>query len=221
MNFANERNDKIKKDWHAALAVAFDLGLPGLFDAVRRPRPEQTVGSALHASHHAGWQADTDQMNAPRNNMAPPHRGGAPVGYVAELGPVEAGAVLYLRLWCDGPDAQMQVWQDFATALGPQTGRKALKSFETLCDLCARHGRRPLMRHHVSCKCLGADESCFANFIGYASEGEREDALLIAMNIVRPDIAPALVGVAQDFGLALRRMAIRANGPTTKHKTLH
>ena len=77
------------------------------------------------------------------------------------------------------------------------------------------------MRHDVSCKCLGADESCFANFIGYASEGEREDALLIAMNIVRPDIAPAVVGVAQDFGLALRWMAIRANGPTTKHKTLH
>lgn len=138
-------------------------------------------------------------------------RGGAPVGYVGDLGPVEAGAVLYLRLWCEGPDAQTQVWNDFATALGPQNGKQVLTSFESLCDLCMRHGRRPLMRHHVACKCLGADESCFANFIGYASEGAREDALLMAMMIVRPDMAGPLVGLAEDFGLALRRMSLRAN----------
>lgn len=155
------------------------------------------------------------------NAMSPPHRGGAPVGYVTELGPVEAGAVLYLRLWCDGPDAQTQVWNDFATALGPEKGRKALKSFETLCDLCVRHGRRPLMRHNVTCKCLGADEACFANFVGYASEGDREDALMIATTIVRPDMAAVLVGVAEEFGLALRRMALMAKHPIATPKTLH
>ncbi len=155
------------------------------------------------------------------NAMSPPNRGSAPVGYITELGPVEAGAVLYLRLWCDGPDAQAQVWNDFATALGAEKGRKVLKSFETLCDLCVRHGRRPLMRHHVTCKCLGADESCFANFVGYASDGEREDAMLIAINIVRPDIAPVLVSVAQDFGFALKQMALKASRPITKPKTLH
>ena len=154
-------------------------------------------------------------------NAITPHRGGAPVGYIAELDLVEAGAVLYLRLWCDGPDAQAQVWNDFATVLGPENGRKALKSFARLCDLCVRHARRPLMRHHVSCKCLGADESCFANFVGYASEGEREDALFIATTIVRPDIAPILVGHAQEFGLALRRMAIKADQPIEKPITLH
>ncbi|MDW3182081.1 hypothetical protein [Roseobacter sp.] len=146
-----------------------------------------------------------------------PHRGGAPVGYVAELGAVEAGAVLYLRLWCTGPDAQRQVWNDFATALGPQGGRQALKSFEMLCDLCVRHGRRPLMRHNVTCKCLGADESCFANFVGYASEGEHEDALMIATTIVRPDMAGALVGAAQEFGFALRRMALKAESFPPPH----
>ena len=149
------------------------------------------------------------------------HRGGAPVGYVSELGPVEAGAVIYLRLWCDGPDSQSQVRKDFALALGVHCGRKALHSFETLCDLCVRHGRRPLMRHQVESRCLGADESCFANFIGYASEGEQEDALMIATTIVNPGMAPALVGLAQEFGLALRRMAIKAdrqpNIPTTIH----
>ncbi|MFL4469060.1 hypothetical protein ACERZ8_03965 [Tateyamaria armeniaca] len=153
--------------------------------------------------------------------MTPPHRGGAPVGFVSELGPIEAGAVLYLRLWCEDADARTAVWNDLATALGPAHGRKALKSFETLCDLCVRHGRRPLMRHHVTCKCLGADESCFANFVGYAAEGAREDALLIATTIVRPDIAPCLVGVAQDFGLALKRMALKARLPLETPTTLH
>ena len=154
-------------------------------------------------------------------NAMTPHRGGAPVGYVTELGPVEAGAVLYLRLWCDGPDARAQVRDDFATALGTERGRKALKAFEYLCDMCVRHGRRPLMRHNVTCKCLGADESCFANFIGYATEGEREDALLIATTIVRPDMAPPLVGLAQDFGLALRHMAIKAQHPISEPTKLH
>lgn len=144
------------------------------------------------------------------NAMSPP-RGGAPVGHVTELDPVEAGAVLYLRLWCDGPEGQAQVWKDFATTLGPQQARKVLHSFGSLCDLCERHGRRPLMRHHVTCKCLGADESCFALFIGYASAAEREDALMIAMTLVRPDVAMPLVDLAQDFGMALRQMALRAS----------
>lgn len=154
-------------------------------------------------------------------NAMTPHRGGTPVGFVAELGPVEAGAVLYLRLWCDGPEAQAQISRDFATALGPDSGRSAVQSLETLCDLCVRHGRRPLMRHHVTCKCLGADESWFATFIGYASEGERDDAFLIATTMVRPDLAPALVGMAQDVGLALRQMAIKAHRPLTPNKKLH
>lgn len=154
------------------------------------------------------------------NAISPP-RGGAPVGIVTELGPVETRAVLYLRLWCDGPKAQTEVWNDFATVLGPTQARKSLKSFENLCDLCVRHGRRPLMRHHVTCKCLGADESCFANFVGCASEGDREDALMIAMTLVRPDVAMPLVDLAQDFGLALRRMALKARAPRASSRHLH
>ncbi|WP_305971091.1 MULTISPECIES: hypothetical protein [unclassified Mameliella] len=154
-------------------------------------------------------------------------RGGAPVGYLSELGPVEAGAVLYLRLWNDGDASRSEVWNDFARHLGAAEGRQALGAFEELCALCARHCRRPLMRHHVTCKCLGADESCFATFIGYASEGQREDALLLAMTLVRPDMAPILAGLAEDFGLALRRMTCRTPAGTSRKagpntpRTLH
>lgn len=151
-------------------------------------------------------------------------RGGAPVGFVTELDGIEAAAVIYLRLWGDGPDSQAQVWNDLASRLGAEGGRRALESFESLFALCIRHGRRPLMRHAVQCKCLGADESCFANFIATAATGDREDAMLIATLLVRADVAPLIASLAADFGHALKRMQLAA--PRDLHRqavphTLH
>ena len=142
-------------------------------------------------------------------NTAPNKRGGAPVGLMTELDGVEAASVIYLRLWCGGPDGQDSVSEDFAMGLGVERGAKAFKSFAELCRLCARHGRRPLMRHAVSCKCLGADEACFANFISTAADGAREDAMLIATLIVRADIAPMVASLAADVGLAFKCMNLR------------
>lgn len=154
------------------------------------------------------------------------NRGGAPVGFITELDGIEAASVIYLRLWCDGPDAQAQVCSDFTSNLGPDQGRKALKSFEDLCALCTRHGRRPLMRHSVQCKCLGADESCFANFVATAATGEREDAMLMATLLVRVDVAPLIASLAADVGLAFMRMRLSAprdiaTEPFETAKTLH
>jgi hypothetical protein len=143
-------------------------------------------------------------------SIAQEKRGGAPVGFITELDGIEAASVIYLRLWCDGPEAKATVWNDFASSLGADCGRRALKSFEDLCSLCTTHGRRPLMRHSLNCKCLGADESCFANFIACAATGEREDAMLIATLLVRPDVAPLITALATDFGHALMRMNLAA-----------
>ncbi|MEM6759139.1 MAG: hypothetical protein AAF601_06630 [Pseudomonadota bacterium] len=155
-------------------------------------------------------------------------RGAAPVGYLHELDPTEEGAVLCFRRWNAGHRAQAEIWDQFATALGPSAVESALDSLNTVCDLCARHGRRPLVRHAVNCPCLGGDESCFATFIGYACEGAREDALLIATTMVRPDIAPMLVAHAAQFGLALRRVVAdnafqtkKVNYSPTKPMTVH
>lgn len=73
------------------------------------------------------------------------NRGGAPVGFITELERIEAASIIYLRMWCNGPDSQADVWNDFAAGLGAAQGKKALQSFEDLCRLCAQHGRRPLM----------------------------------------------------------------------------
>ena len=74
-----------------------------------------------------------------------------------------------------------------------------------------------------NCKCFGANESCFANFIGYASEGAREDALMIAMTIVKPEKAQVLAGLAEDFGLALRTITAKCqlSGQAFHGNTLH
>ena len=83
------------------------------------------------------------------------NRGGAPVGYITELGSVEAASVIYLRLWSNGPDSRAQVRSDFSTALGADLGSKAARSFEQLYSLFASHGRRPLMPPSIERKCLG------------------------------------------------------------------
>lgn len=138
------------------------------------------------------------------------HRGGAPVGRIADLDGLAAASVIYLRLWCDGPDAQSSVRSDLESGLGHARGGRALKAFMDLCSLCATHARRPLMTHAATCKCLGSDEACFANFIATAAMGEREDAMLIATLLVRVDVAPLVTALATDFGHALMRMNLSA-----------
>ena len=60
----------------------------------------------------------------------------------------------------------------------------------------------------MNCKSLGGDESGFVNFLGYAVEGQREDAFLMACNFVRPEVALILLNFAMDLALNLRLIAI-------------
>ncbi|MFY9237819.1 MAG: hypothetical protein WAO78_02870 [Roseovarius sp.] len=137
-------------------------------------------------------------------------RGAAPVGWVADLDAVEAAAVLTFRLWCDGGLSRGQIEDDFCAIFGSAQGQDALSILGDMLELCRRHGRRPLMRHGLTCTCLGADEAYFATFITSAACGPREDALMMAMLIVRPDMAPMLTAMAAQFGLALKRMQLSA-----------
>ncbi|WP_298933564.1 hypothetical protein [uncultured Ruegeria sp.] len=145
-------------------------------------------------------------------------RGGAAVGRLSDLSPVEAGAVMYLRLWSEGKSGRADAASDFDIALGRDHGRAVMLTLDRLCSLCADHGRRPLVRHGLACACLGADENCFAQMIAAASEGAREDAMMMASLIVRPDFAPALASLSEELGLALRRMTAAVPMPTTGHK---
>ncbi|MCP1169752.1 hypothetical protein NHG85_14650, partial [Limimaricola sp. ASW11-118] len=71
--------------------------------------------------------------------------GGAPVGHIDDLPPLEARAVRLLRLWCDvGPGA---VEARLAPDLDPGPAHAATTALHALLRLCAHAGRRPLMRH--------------------------------------------------------------------------
>lgn len=147
-------------------------------------------------------------------------RGAAPVGHVADLDPIEAGAVRCLRLWCEADGPQSLVARDFVASLGAEAGGRAAETFSELCALCVRYGRRPLMHHATGCACVGADEACFARLVGAAGAGAREDAMLIASLLVRPDVAPGLAILAERIGLCLRRAAMsapREGTPGTLH----
>lgn len=126
---------------------------------------------------------------------------------------------MYLRLWSEGAKGRADAASDFDIALGANQGRAAMLTLDRLCSLCASHGRRPLIRHGLGCACLGADENCFAQMIAAASEGAREDAMMMASLIVRPDFAPALASLSEELGMALRRMTAAVPMPTTGHQT--
>lgn len=143
--------------------------------------------------------------------------GGAPVGLVSDLDDLEARAVACLRLWQSGADRRKGLTNELTARLGPQRAQAAMSVLDSLFDLCAQHARRPLIRHQVNCACLGADEACFAQFIATAARGEREDAMLIAMLIVRVDVAPILTSLAQQAGLAL----MQANADWPRERVLH
>ncbi|EKE71785.1 hypothetical protein [Celeribacter baekdonensis] len=70
-----------------------------------------------------------------------------------------------------------------------------------------RHARRPLMRHHPDCACLGADEAVMARFVRLAARGAREDAALMAMLLIRADIASMAVSLAEQLGLLIQAAA--------------
>ena len=105
---------------------------------------------------------------------------------------------------------------DLAASVGTARGEAAAASFGALCRLCLGAARRPLLRHGADCPCVGADEAAFAELVTLAAQGEREDALLLACCLVRIDLAPALVGHAQQAGLHLAR-ALVSQGSATLH----
>lgn len=135
-----------------------------------------------------------------------PTRGGTAVGLLTELPPLEAGAVRYLRHWFGGAEARADLYQTFRELLGADLADSAFDAFGRLCDFCVKHGRRPLVRHGMTCSCLGADENCFANLLAAAATDQTGDAALLASLLVRPQQVQTLSALAAQFGLLLQQV---------------
>lgn len=140
-------------------------------------------------------------------------RGAIVVGDLADLPPTEAEAVRCLRGWRDGGAARSQLAERFEAALGRSGGEHAANTLAAICEHCRRHGRRPMTGRRPGSARLCADEACFADLVALAGAGQREDAFLMATMLVRPDMAPCLVSLAETLALTLRRIALRTGAP--------
>ncbi len=136
-------------------------------------------------------------------------KGAAAVGRISDYDPLSVAAITYLRMWCESPDTQHAMMEELVDTLGAARGHRAIEAMSDLCSLCVKHGRRPFCRHGLHCSCVGADEACFAQLVSEAVDGDREDAMLIAILMVRPDLAPMAASHAARFGVALRQMSLK------------
>ncbi|KGM49213.1 hypothetical protein [Pseudooceanicola atlanticus] len=134
-------------------------------------------------------------------------RGASPVGQISQLPGIEAWWVRALRLWCDGPDGQAALGQQVIDRMGVARAEAFMDRFQDLMSMVIQTARRPLLRHSLGCDCVGADEAVFALFCATAIQGEREDAMMIACLLLRADMAPLAVSLAQTLGLDLDRSA--------------
>lgn len=134
--------------------------------------------------------------------QASPVRGGAAVGMLADMPPLERGVVQLLRQWCDGEAGRIAVAEDFTAIFGAEQAALEVNNLAHLIMLMVQMGRRPLMRHQTNCTCLGGDESAFAQMVAAATAGDREDAMAFALTMLPPDIAYEAVQTAEYVGRA-------------------
>lgn len=100
-----------------------------------------------------------------------------------------------------GTDNEILFWESYAALTDVARSDTARSAFENLMGFVTRNARRPLMTHDGACRCIGADEASFAQFVRLAAEGEPEDAMLLGMLLLRADVVPVAVGLAQQLGL--------------------
>lgn len=132
--------------------------------------------------------------------------GGAAVAVLNQMQAWEANLVLNLRLWCEGPSGQQQVWNEYRAALKSTDAHLECHAFETLVRTIVSAAHRPMIRHHVGCSCVGADEAVFVNLIRFASEGHLNDAALVATLLIGPARAEHVAVLAGQVGECARRI---------------
>ncbi len=118
--------------------------------------------------------------------------GGAAVGRLAELPPLERRVIRCVRLWSGGSQGREALGEELARRHGRRPAGTLPRALDELLETTVRYARRPLMGHALDCPCAGSDECVFARFVALAAEGAREEAVLIAALIVRADVALGL-----------------------------
>lgn len=145
--------------------------------------------------------------------------GAAPVSRVEAVDGPTLFFITALRTF--GTSRETVFWENYAALSGDGRADTARTAFENLMQFMTRNARRPLMTHDGACSCIGADEASFAQFIRLAAEGEPEDAMLLGMLLLRADVVPVAVGLAQQLGLLVGRGAGHAFSAAPRSAKYH
>ncbi|MEO0945096.1 MAG: hypothetical protein AAFY06_09660 [Pseudomonadota bacterium] len=148
-------------------------------------------------------------------NSAHHERGGASVAVLNSLDGWEANLVMNLRLWCEGPNGRIQVWNDYACSFPKGEAKSEMHAFEALLTALVECASRPLVRHSVHCSCVGSDECVFVNLVKTAADGHLNDAALIATLLTRPSKAEMIAMLAGQVGTGARQIYTHAQRAPT------
>lgn len=133
------------------------------------------------------------------------------------------------RLWLDGAYGQAQVWNLFASRLGPSKGRRAARALETMVSDIAACALRPLRRSPSGCSQVSADEARLERMTVLAASGAADRARAAASGVFPPEATDAILENAAVLGAMIRlinggesvdqRLPLRINGhePRTLH----
>ncbi|MDB2407774.1 hypothetical protein N9W17_04535 [Jannaschia sp.] len=146
--------------------------------------------------------------------------GAATVADIRTLDGFQSLTIMMLRDWFDGPAGRTRVEQVFEGALGQGAGAAGLDAWDEMMTVLSNGVRRPVMRHSLTCQCVGADEAVIAQVIALAARGEREDAMLILSLLVSGERLLPAIQSAERAGRTLMRITLldrRAVAPNRLH----
>ena len=144
-------------------------------------------------------------------------RGGASVAVLNRLDGWEVNLIINLRLWCEGPQGQGKVWNDYANGFGIRSAETEMQAFEALLTTLIDSASRPLVRHSVQCSCVGSDECIFLNLVKTAADGQLNDAALIATLLTGPAKAEMIAMLAGQVGQGARTLFTNTSQAPIRH----
>ena len=83
---------------------------------------------------------------------------------------------------------------------------KTIGALQFLYNKLQNNGRRRLVSHDLNCKCVGADENCFAQLVTRSTYTDKKDSILIGLLLTDADLAPELVYAAEDFAVGVQAL---------------
>ena len=146
-------------------------------------------------------------------------KGGSPVAVISDLSWEEHLVIYYFRCCFEGSEALLEIHEEFRFYLGTETADKTIGALQFLFSKLQNSGRRRLVSHDLNCKCVGADENCFAQLVTRSTYTDKKDAILIGILLTNADLAPELVFAAEDLAEGVQALLKIIGNVTRDSKT--